>query len=92
MLENMAETLPSATYREVVRWLSDRTGVCEDQIGPSTLLRDLVEDSLEFVEVVMAFEDEHGVDVQNPTTPLDSTADLVHYVENLRSGAPSSSA
>lgn len=80
----MADALPEATYREVVRWLSDRTGVREEQIGPSTLLRDLVEDSLEFVEVVMAFEDEHGVDVQHPTTPLESTADLVVYVQNLR--------
>jgi acyl carrier protein len=80
----MSDTTHEATYAEVVRWLSDRTGVREERIEPSARLRDLAEDSLAFVELVMAFEDEHGIDVRHPTTRLDSVEDLVGYVHALR--------
>ena len=80
----MAEIVDDAVYQEVVRWLNDHTGVREDVMGPWTVLRDLVEDSLEYVEVVMSFEDQFGADVRHPTTRLDSVADLVTYVRKLR--------
>ncbi|MGV3617633.1 MAG: acyl carrier protein [Fimbriimonas sp.] len=80
----MVNPTQDTIYGEVLRWISDRTGVREEQIGPSTLLRDLVEDSLSFVDLVMAFEDEHGVDVRHPTARLDSVSDLVAYVHDLQ--------
>ena len=80
----MAETVRDPVYHEVVRWLNDRIGVREDQIGTETVLANLVEDSLEFVEVVMAFEDEFGADLRHPTIRLDTVGDLVAYVRHLR--------
>ncbi len=73
-----------SNWTHIVRWVSDHTGTPESQIQPDSRLYDLVEDSLELVELTMAFEDDHGVDVRHPTRNLATVGDLASYVQSLR--------
>jgi len=47
----------TATERKVISIVSERLGVSESNVTADTAFKDLGVDSLDFVELVMAFED-----------------------------------
>ena len=56
----------------------------EDDITMDTLLmKDLEADSLDAVEIIMAIEDEYGIEIPDEVAEkFQTVGDLVHYVEN----------
>ena len=61
----------------------DQLGVSADQVTPEAkFVEDLGADSLDTVELVMAFEEEFGIDVPDEEAEkLQSVGDVVRYVE-----------
>ena len=61
----------------------DQLGVAEDQVKPDAkFIEDLGADSLDTVELVMAFEEEFGIEVPDEDAEkLTSVGDVTKYVE-----------
>ena len=61
----------------------DQLGVEEDQVTlDASLTKDLEADSLDAVEVIMAVEEEYGIEIPDEEVEKFSTlADMVNYVE-----------
>ncbi len=62
----------------------EQLGVNADQVTPDAkFIEDLGADSLDTVELVMAFEEEFGIDVPDEEAEkLQSVGDVVRYVED----------
>lgn len=62
----------------------EQLGVNADQVTPEAkFIEDLGADSLDTVELVMAFEEEFGIDVPDEEAEkLQSVGDVVRYVED----------
>ena len=62
----------------------EQLGVKADQVTPEAkFIEDLGADSLDTVELVMAFEEEFGIDVPDEEAEkLQSVGDVVRYVED----------
>lgn len=75
----MAESLEKVT--EII---VDRLGVNADQVKPEAkLIEDLGADSLDAVELVMAIEEEFGIDVPDEEAEkLTSVGEILSYIEN----------
>jgi acyl carrier protein len=67
---------------KVIAWLSDRSGVPAAQIRPDTNLREVIEDSLEYVELIMAYEEMVGDSPEDPGRMLLTVADLIDYARD----------
>jgi len=67
----------------VIEIVSTQLGVSKDQITPATsFINDLGADSLDTVELVMAFEEEFGVEVPDEEAEkLQTVGDVVKYIE-----------
>ena len=66
----------------------DQLGVSEDQVNPqASFIDDLGADSLDTVELVMAFEEEFGIDIPDEDAEkMSSVGDAIKYlVENSKS-------
>ncbi len=61
----------------------EQLGVNPEQVTPSaSFIEDLGADSLDTVELVMAFEEEFGVDVpEEDAEKLQSVGDVIKYIE-----------
>ena len=73
-----------ASVEERVRDLVvEQLGVSEDQVNPqASFIDDLGADSLDTVELVMAFEEEFGIDIPDEDAEkMSSVGDAVKYVE-----------
>lgn len=73
-----------ASIEERVRDLVvEQLGVSEDQVNPqASFIDDLGADSLDTVELVMAFEEEFGIDIPDEDAEkMSSVGDAVKYVE-----------
>jgi len=73
-----------ASIEERVRDLVvDQLGVSEDQVNPqASFIDDLGADSLDTVELVMAFEEEFGIDIpDDDAEKMSSVGDAIKYLE-----------
>lgn len=81
---------PQSIAEKVKTTLVEHLGVDEDEVTPDASLRaDLGADSLDTVELVMAFEEDFGIEI--PDDDVSETAkvsDIVRYIE--RRTAPAS--
>ena len=61
----------------------DQLGVSEDQANPqASFIDDLGADSLDTVELVMAFEEEFGIDIpDDDAEKMSSVGDAIRYLE-----------
>ena len=61
----------------------DQLGVSEDQVSPqASFIDDLGADSLDTVELVMAFEEEFGIDIpDDDAEKMSSVGDAIRYLE-----------
>lgn len=74
----------SATiFERVSKVLQEELSLSADEVKlGATIMEDLNADSLDFVEVVMAIEDEFGIDVSDDdVNGLKTVQDVVNYVE-----------
>ena len=73
-----------ASIEERVRDLVvDQLGVSEDQVNPqASFIDDLGADSLDTVELVMAFEEEFGIDIpDDDAEKMSSVGDAIKFLE-----------
>ena len=65
----------------------EQLGVTAEQVTPSaSFIEDLGADSLDTVELVMAFEEEFGVEVpEEDAEKLQSVGDVIKYIEEKAS-------
>ena len=65
----------------------EQLGVSEDQITPeASFIEDLGADSLDTVELIMALEEEFGIEVPDEEAEkLQSVGDVTKYIEDSRS-------
>jgi len=63
--------------------ISEQLGIGEDEITPdSSFMEDLGADSLDIVEVIMAIEEEFGMDVPDATVEeMETVKSLIDFVE-----------
>lgn len=68
---------------KVKKIIVEQLGVNEEQVTPeASFIEDLGADSLDTVELVMAFEEEFGVDVpDDDAEKLTKVGDVIRYIE-----------
>ncbi|WP_448516483.1 acyl carrier protein [Pseudothermotoga sp.] len=73
-------------FAKVTSILSDKLGVKEEQIKEtSKLIEDLGADSLDLVDLVMAFEEEFGVKIADDQLQKISTVkDVIDYIVKVK--------
>ena len=73
----------SAIESKVKSIIADQLGVGEDEIKPeSSFIEDLGADSLDIVELVMAFEEEFGVEIPDDAAEkINTVGDANKYIE-----------
>ena len=73
----------SSVADKVKKIVVDQLGVSEDQVTPEAkFIEDLGADSLDLVELVMAFEDEFGSDIPDEDSEkLATVGDAIAYIE-----------
>ena len=79
----MADNIQEKVYEIIVEQL----GVSADQVKPeSKMIEDLGADSLDAVELVMAVEEEFGIEVpDDEAEELKSVGDIIAHVEKAQS-------
>ena len=67
----------------VIKIVIEHMGVYPDQVTPeASFLKDLGGDSLDVVELVMAFEDEFGIEIADADAEgINTVQDAIRYVE-----------
>ena len=70
-------------FEKVKSFVVEQLGVDPDQIEMETnLMKDREADSLDAVEIILAVEDEYGLDIPDETAEkFETVRDLVEYVE-----------
>ena len=70
-------------FEKVKSFVVEQLGVDTDQVEMDTnLMKDLEADSLDAVEIILAVEDEYGLDIPDETAEkFETVRDLVEYVE-----------
>ena len=73
----------SAIETKVKSIIADQLGVGEDEIKPeASFIEDLGADSLDIVELVMAFEEEFGVEIPDDAAEKITTVhDAIDYID-----------
>lgn len=73
----------SSVADEVKKIVVDQLGVSEDQVTPEAkFIEDLGADSLDLVELVMAFEDKFGSDIPDEDSEkLTTVGQAIEYIE-----------
>ena len=71
-------------FDKIKEIIIEQLSVEEDDITMDThLMKDLEADSLDAVEIIMAIEDEYGIEIPDEVAEkFQTVGDLVHYVEN----------
>lgn len=70
-------------FEKVKSFVVEQLGVDPDQVEMDTnLMKDLEADSLDAVEIILAVEDEYGLDIPDEIAEkFETVRDLVEYVE-----------
>ena len=70
-------------FEKFKSFVVEQLGVDPDQVEMDTnLMKDLEADSLDAVEIILAVEDEYGLDIPDETAEkFETVRDLVEYVE-----------
>ena len=70
-------------FEKVKSFVVEQLGVDPDKVEMDTnLMKDLEADSLDAVEIILAVEDEYGLDIPDETAEkFETVRDLVEYVE-----------
>jgi len=73
-----------ATQDTVVKVVVDQLGVKEDEVKPEArFVEDLGADSLDTVELVMALEEEFGIEIPDEDAEKAKTVgDVISYIDN----------
>lgn len=73
----------SDTYNELVAIVKDLLGADESKINPDARFReDLEADSLDLVELIMAFEDKFGAEISDEDAQkITTVGEAVKYIE-----------
>lgn len=75
----------STTLERVSEVLHEQLGVGLDQVKPDSKLdEDLDADSLDTVELVMAIEEEFGIEIPDEDCEFKTVLDIVEYVERVK--------
>lgn len=71
-------------FEKVAEMIADQLGISIDSIEPDTsLIEDLGADSLDVVELIMACEDEFGVEIPDEDAEkMSIVKDVVEYITN----------
>jgi acyl carrier protein len=77
------------TYNEIVVIVKDLLGSDEAKITPDARFReDLEADSLDLVELIMAFEDKFGAEISDEAAQkITTVGEAVEYIDAHRGGA-----
>lgn len=75
--------MAASVYVKVSKIIVDQLGVNEDQVTPqASFVDDLGADSLDTVELVMAFEEEFGIEIPDEDAEkIITMGDVVNYIE-----------
>ena len=77
------------TRERTLEILAEQTGYDIGHFTPEMTLGDAGVDSLDMVELAMAYEDEHGIDIPEPEwEALRTVGDLVSYIEQRANPEP----
>jgi acyl carrier protein len=84
MRETLKEAVMSDTYEEVKAIIKDLLGSDDDKIKPEARFReDLEADSLDLVELIMAFEDKFGAEISDEDAQkITTVGDAVSYIDS----------
>jgi acyl carrier protein len=75
-----------STETRVTKILAEHLGVKQDQIAPATTLDDLGCDSLDTVEIAMAFEEEFGISISDEqAADIKTVKDMIELVDKVMS-------
>lgn len=74
----------ATTQERVTNIIVELLGVDEDKVTPDARFReDLEADSLDLVELIMAFEDEFGGEISDEQAQqIETVGDAISYIEN----------
>lgn len=75
------------TYETVVKLLAQYRDMDTDGISMETKFEDLGIDFLDMVDLVMALEDEFGVELNVENEKILTVRDLVEFIDNQKRGA-----
>jgi acyl carrier protein len=72
-------------HQHVILFLGNHIGLDPSSISPTDRLTNLMVDSLDIVEIVMAFEDEFGIDAPDDDIQrIETVQDLIDQVRKWR--------
>jgi acyl carrier protein len=82
----MSDTPEKSIEEKIKEIIVTQLGVNPEQVTPTaSIMGDLGADSLDVVELVMAFEDDFGVEVPDEDTEkLQTVGDVVAYIEEKK--------
>ena len=71
-------------FEKVRKIIADQLNIAEDRVTPDVrLIEDLGIDSLDTLEMLMALEDEYGIQIPNEDAQeLKTVQDIVKYIES----------
>ena len=75
-----------STFEQVKKIVKEQLGVEEDEIRmESTIVDDLGADSLDIVELIMAFEEEFNIEIPDEKAEkIKTVEDVVKYIEDAK--------